>query len=94
VAADGFARGKGVACIVLIEHVHELADDAATTDDEDENDGRRLFAHAASSGAQVAGSQEYGWIALKKVHSTLFIGCPNISLDGINDPSVLCQSFR
>jgi len=67
--------------------------DATTTDNEDEDDGRRLVALTAS-GAQVEGSQEYGWIALKMVHSDFFIGCPNISLDGINDLSVLCQSFR
>ena|SRR5882724_3976438 len=68
--------------------------DAATTDGDNEDDGNRLVALAASSCTKVEGSQEYSWIALKMVHSAFFIGCPNISLDSINDLSVLCQSFR
>ena len=66
------------ACSVFIEFEHklELAGDAATQDDGDEDDGRGLFARAVSSGAHVAGLQEYDWIALKMVHRALFHWIP------------------
>jgi len=56
-AVDGFARSEGAVCIVLIEL--ELAGDAATQDDGDEDDARGLFARAASFAVYVAGLQEY-----------------------------------